>query len=74
MAHKADGDYRKTLDQIAATVVDSALLGESQGWREIGDRMDGKPAQAVSLGNEDGKPFEITEIVRSIVRPANPNG
>jgi hypothetical protein len=44
MAHKADGDYRKTLDQIAAKVVDQALDGDRECWQEIACREDGKPA------------------------------
>lgn len=47
MARKADGDFRKTLDCIAERVVAAALDGERDAWREIADRMDGKPAQAI---------------------------
>ncbi len=47
MARKAEGDFRKTLDAIASNVVDMALAGEREAWQEIGNRMDGKPAQAI---------------------------
>jgi hypothetical protein len=38
-----------------------------KSWPELGDRLDGKPAQSVSVANEDGEPF-VTKIVREIVR------
>lgn len=52
MARKAEGDYRKTLDDVAERVIDAALAGEKDAWKEIGDRMDGKPAQAI-VGETD---------------------
>lgn len=45
---------------------------ETAASREVGDRLDGKPAQAIENG-EDGA-FQITQrIERSIVDPANPD-
>lgn len=66
MAHKADGDFRGTLDKIAAVVVDSALAGERDAWREVADRMDGKPAQGVTLSGDPEKPL-VTRVERVIV-------
>lgn len=57
MAHKAGGDYRKTLDKIAGMVVDKALEGDREAWQEIGNREDGKPAQAI-VGDASA-PIEI---------------
>ncbi len=67
-------DQRNALDDLAAALIDKAAEGDMGALRELGDRLDGKPAQAVSLGNTDGNPFQIAEIVRTIVRPDNPNG
>jgi hypothetical protein len=72
MAHKADGDYRDTLLLIAAAVVDKALEGDKDAWREIADREDGKPAQTIA-GDSDA-PLVFEKIVRQIVRPDNPHG
>jgi len=58
MAHKADGDYRKTLDAIAAAVVDKALEGDKDAWREIAEREDGKAAQAI-VGDPDAPPVKM---------------
>lgn len=43
--------------------------------REIGDRLDGKPAQAIVGGDEDDSPINVVhKIERVIVRPSNSNG
>lgn len=69
MARKADGDFRITLDRIADRVVDSALDGDRESWQEIANRLDGKPAQSVDVGNKDDAAFRIEQIVRKIVDP-----
>jgi hypothetical protein len=70
MAHKADGDYRDTLLQIAAGVVDKALEGEYQAWQEIANREDGKPTQPIA-GDDEKPGVQIQEVVRRVVDPAS---
>lgn len=70
MAHKAEGDYRKTLDAIASVVVDKALDGDREAWQEIACREDGKPAQSVTIGGDPDNPF-IQRIEEVIVDPAD---
>ena len=67
MARKAEGDYRLTLTKVAETVVEAALAGDRDAWKEIGDRMDGKPAQAIIGGAEDDPPI-VTKSVVELVR------
>lgn len=57
---------RDALAKIAKVVVDKAIEGEQWAVREIGDRLDGKPAQSVdtTLANADG-----SNIVGIIVNP-----
>jgi hypothetical protein len=57
MAHRAEGDYRKTLEKIAGAVVDKALEGDKDAWREIAEREDGKAAQMIA-GDPDGAPIQ----------------
>jgi len=46
---------------------------ETAAAREIGDRLDGKPAQAI-VGDEEGGPVEIVHTIRRIiVDPGNPD-
>jgi hypothetical protein len=66
MARKADGDFRKTLDAIATTVVDKALEGEREAWMEIGNRMDGKPAQALTVAGDAENPLATKITVEYI--------
>jgi hypothetical protein len=71
MARIADGDYRKTLDDVALVVVQKALSGDKDAWKEIGDREDGKPAQAI-VGDNSSDPVNVlARIERHIVRPAD---
>jgi hypothetical protein len=50
-------DGRVRLAHIAEQTVAAAMGGDMQAIREIGDRLDGKPAQAVT--GEDGGPLKV---------------
>ena len=60
-------DDGKRLRDAAEKLLDLAAAGEAWAVKELGDRLDGKPAQSVSIGNDEDKPF-VTKIVREIVR------
>lgn len=63
-------EKEQNLDRIARAVVSKAVDGDLIAAKEIGDRLDGKPAQAVIGGGEDDPAIRvITEIRRSIVDP-----
>jgi hypothetical protein len=49
----AAGDNQKALRAIADALIASAMAGDMQAIKEIGDRLDGKPAQAIV--GEDGE-------------------
>lgn len=53
----------QALAKIAERVIERALAGEKDAWQEIGNRLDGKPAQAVELAGKDGGPI-VVEIVK----------
>ena len=76
MAHKANGDYQHTLLQIASGVVDKALEGDKDAWREIAEREEGKAMQAMQLSNPEGEAFRVAAIDQRIVDPkdADPRG
>lgn len=68
-------DGRKKLMLLADKLVDFALAGEGWAMQQIGDRLDGKPAQAIIGGDEDDPAVSLLHrIERVIVRPANPDG
>lgn len=61
----------EALDKIAENVVLMALEGNRDAWQEIGNRLDGKPAQAIIGGDEDDPPIKVQKVERVLVR-ANP--
>jgi hypothetical protein len=67
LARRADGDGRD-LNALADVLVDKALEGDLPALKELGDRLDGKPAQALDVGGQADNPV-ITEVVRRIVKP-----
>jgi hypothetical protein len=63
----------QNLDRIAERVVAQALDGNDRAYKEIGDRLDGKPAQAIIGGDENDPAIRvITEIRTTIVDPKAP--
>jgi hypothetical protein len=52
----------QALDKIAELVVMKALLGDKDSIAEIGNRLDGKPAQAI-IGDADADPIQVSEII-----------
>lgn len=63
----------EALDRCAKVLIEKALAGEQWALEMLGNRLDGKPAQAVTVGNAEGEQF-VTKVVREIVRPADSNG
>lgn len=47
----------QALKRIANKLVEQALEGNKDAWQEIGNRLDGKPAQAVELSGNNGDPI-----------------
>jgi hypothetical protein len=58
------------LRKIAEKLLDKAAEGDMAAMKELGDRLDGKAAQSVDVGNKDGQPF-LTKLVREIVRASD---
>lgn len=71
LARRADDDGR-SLNGLADRLLDKALEGDMSALKELGDRLDGKPAQTIA-GDADA-PLVFEKIIRQIVRPDNSNG
>lgn len=56
--NRGGGDI-KPLNQIAEQVVAMAINGDIQAIKEIADRLDGKPAQALTIGGDADNPFVV---------------
>lgn len=50
---------RDALDACASQLVAAAMGGDLQALKELGDRLDGKPAQSLALTDPDGGPLRI---------------
>lgn len=55
-----DGTVEDGLAQIATCVVELAAAGDKDAWREIGDRIDGKPQVSVEL-RDNREPRDWTD-------------
>lgn len=60
----------KGLEAVCEKLVDSALAGEAWAVKEIADRYDGKPAQAIIGGDADDPPVKVEGVV-NLVRPGS---
>ena len=62
-----DSTLQKRLRLVAQALVNRAIGGDVMACREMADKLDGKPAQAVALsGDEEGtEPLQI--VIRTMV-------
>lgn len=57
IVNRRDEDGMKVIDKLARQLLASAMAGDISAIKEIGDRLDGKPGQAIS--GPDGGPMNI---------------
>ena len=62
-----DGGKENALNLIADQTVRLAVSGEQWAIKEIGDRTDGKAAQAVTVSGDIENPLTVSVIERKIV-------
>jgi hypothetical protein len=62
-------DDGKRLRAAAEKLLDLAVEGNVPALKELGDRLDGKPAQAVTLSGDPENPVMVQEITRQVVKP-----
>lgn len=54
-------DAHEALVELAEKLLAAAEKGDSWAIKELGDRIDGKPAQALTLQGDENKPITIVE-------------
>lgn len=64
---------KEALDTLAEKLLSLCDSGDLAALKELGDRIEGKPAQALNVGGQDGSNPLITRVVREIVRAAHPD-
>lgn len=57
----------EAMDALAEKLLAKCDEGDMAALKEFGDRIDGKPSQAVTVANPEGQEF-VTKVVREIVR------
>jgi len=62
---------RNKQQDLMDALLDKALDGDIAAIKEVFDRIDGKPKQAIIGGDDDDNPIHITQIERIIVKPPN---
>lgn len=63
LARLGGSDIDSGLAMIADKVVSAAVAGDKDAWKDIADRLDGRPAQSVTLaGDEDNPVRTISRI------------
>jgi hypothetical protein len=61
------------LDELADKLLCACSAGDLSALKELGDRLEGKPAQAI-VGDDEFDPLRIVgKVVREIVRTGNPD-
>jgi hypothetical protein len=71
LARIGDGDMEVGLSKVADKVVAAAADGDKDAWKDIADRLDGKPAQTTTLAGDPDNPLVIDKIERVIVNAQN---
>lgn len=57
------------LRSIAEKLIERAEAGDVSALKEIGDRLDGKPAQQIQLSGDEDNPVRFEKVVREVVKP-----
>lgn len=65
-------DGLDALEAACDALIDRSL-SSLQDFKQLADRLDGKPAQAIDLGSDPDRPL-ISKVVREIVRPPHKDG
>ena len=69
LARAAEQDDFRSLNRLADKLLEKAGEGDLGALKELGDRLDGRPAQSVTLGGDAENPVRLEQIVRKIVDP-----
>lgn len=66
VSRKAEGNLNHGLDTLADKLVSAAEKGDQWALIEIGNRFDGRPAQAVIVAGDDENPLKHKHTVEFI--------
>ena len=68
MESRSKLDQKACIDELAGKLLDLCMAGDLSALVELGNRLEGKPAQALTLGGDEDNPVLIQKVERVIVR------
>jgi hypothetical protein len=63
---RAEGSVDKGLDKLADICVNEALNGDKDARTEIACRIDGKPAQSLTVGGDEENPLRTVSKIELV--------
>lgn len=66
LARLGGTDVDSGLAVIADKVVAAAASGDKDAWKDIADRLDGKPAQSVTLSGDEDNPVRTVSRIELV--------
>lgn len=66
LARLGGSDIDSGLAMIADKVVSAAVAGDKDAWKDIADRLDGRPAQSVTLSGDEENPLKVIQRVELV--------
>lgn len=71
LERRVPGDQRiKAIDELADKLIEECMLGNLGALQELGNRLDGKPAQSLTVSGDEDAPLMIKAMVE-LVRPGS---
>jgi uncharacterized protein GlcG (DUF336 family) len=69
------GKQIQALDELAAVLLDKCAEGDLAALQELGNRIEGKPAQGITLSGDSDNPIQTRRVVELVGgTAAKPNG
>lgn len=65
LARKMNGTVEHGLDRAADQFVAAVFSGEQWAIKELGDRIDGRPAQTI-IGDDDAPPVKVRGLIEFV--------
>ena len=65
-------DGKKELDALAEKLIELVAAGDLAALKEFGDRLDGKPAQAIVGGSDEDDPVKL--VIKGAITLVRPKG
>jgi hypothetical protein len=59
----------KAIDELADKLLEECAIGSLPALQELGNRLDGRPAQSVTVGGDADNPLFPSDVTVNVVSP-----